>query len=62
MNVNINKKQSEYLIHYKGHNPANVAEIGTAVDTNEYNNIDKRRRIESLFQMEKMLSRYHKKH
>lgn len=61
MNVNINKKQSEYLIHYKGHNPANVAEIGTAVDTTEYNNIDKRRRIESLFQMEKMLSRYHKK-
>lgn len=62
MNVNINKEQCDYLIHYKGHNPANVAEIGTAVDTIEYNNISKRRRIESLFQMEKMLSRYHKKH
>lgn len=61
INVNINKKQSEYLIHKKGHNPANVTEIGTAVDTSEYDDINKRRRIESLYQMEKMLSRYHKK-
>jgi hypothetical protein len=60
MNVNINKKQSDHLIHYKGHNPANVAEIGSAVDMKEYSDINKRRRIESMYQMEKMLSRYHK--
>ncbi|NOU61566.1 phosphodiester glycosidase family protein [Marinifilum caeruleilacunae] len=60
MNVNINQKQSDHLIHSKGHNPANVTEIGTAVDMSEYDDINKRRRIESMYQMEKMLSRYHK--
>nr|WP_320117721.1 phosphodiester glycosidase family protein [uncultured Marinifilum sp.] len=60
INVNINKKQSEYLVHYKGHNPANVTEIGTAVDTSKYSDINKRKRIEAMYQMEKMLSRYHK--
>lgn len=59
MNVNINRKQSEYLINIKGHNPANVTEIGTAVDSSEYSNINKRKQIESMYQMEKMLSRYH---
>ena len=61
INVNINRKQSEHLIFQKGHNPANVTEIGTAVDDSEYTNINKRTRIESMYQMEKMLSRYHKK-
>ncbi|RUT78855.1 phosphodiester glycosidase family protein [Ancylomarina longa] len=61
INVNINRKQNEHLINKKGHNPANVCEIGTAVDSREYSNIDKRKRIEALYQMEKMLSRYHKK-
>ena len=61
INVNINRKQSENLIYKKGHNPANVCEIGTAVDSKEYLTIDKRKRIESLYQMEKMLSRYHTK-
>jgi hypothetical protein len=61
MNVNINRKQSEHLIYKKGHNPANITEIGTAVDSSEYDSITKRRRIDSMYQMEKMLSRYHKK-
>lgn len=60
MNVNINRKQSEHLIYKKGHNPANVTEIGTAVDISEYADIDKRTRIDSMYQMEKMLSRYNK--
>ncbi len=34
MNVNINKIQHNHLINIKGHNPANSAMIGTAVDTN----------------------------
>ncbi len=33
MNVNINKIQQSHLIDINGHNPANVALIGTAVDT-----------------------------
>ncbi|GAL82586.1 hypothetical protein JCM19274_2305 [Algibacter lectus] len=33
MNVNINKMQQEHLININGHNPANVALLGTAVDT-----------------------------
>ena len=33
MNVNINKIQQNHLIDINGHNPANVALIGTAVDT-----------------------------
>ncbi|MFA8433935.1 MAG: phosphodiester glycosidase family protein [Marinifilaceae bacterium] len=58
INVNINQKQSDHLIHYKGHNPANVMEIGTAVDLDEYSSINKRQRINALYQVEKMLSRY----
>ncbi|PTL98935.1 MAG: hypothetical protein DA407_17250, partial [Bacteroidetes bacterium] len=33
MNVNINKMQQNHLININGHNPANVALLGTAVDT-----------------------------
>ncbi|MGK0427609.1 MAG: glycosyltransferase involved in cell wall biosynthesis, partial [Ulvibacter sp.] len=33
MNVNINKAQQDHLININGHNPANVALLGTAVDT-----------------------------
>ena len=58
MNVNINRKQSEHLIYKNGHNPANVTEIGTAVEIRDYSNINKRSRINSMYQMEKMLSRY----
>ena len=33
MNVNINRIQQDHLINVNGHNPANVALLGTAVDT-----------------------------
>lgn len=58
MNVNINKEQSEHLIRQNGHNPANVMEIGTAVDTNQYTKSDKRKNINTFIQLENILSRY----
>lgn len=58
LNVNINKQQSEHLIKRNGHNPANVLEIGTAVDTTVYRNTSKRKKINTFYQFEKVLSRY----
>ncbi len=58
INVNINRGQVEHLIKENGHNPANVCEIGTAVDTNIYLNISKRKKINAYLQFEKILSRY----
>ena len=58
INVNINEGQSDHLVKIKGHNPANVTEIGTAVDTEAYMKIDKRKRIRTFLQFEKILSRY----
>jgi len=58
INVNINKQQSEHLIYKNGHNPANVTEIGTAIDTTEYQNRTKRKKINTFHQFEKILSRY----
>ncbi len=58
MHVNINKQQSERLIKINGINPANVTEIGTAVDTDEYQNTTKRKKISTFYQFEKILSRY----
>ncbi|HEC44054.1 MAG TPA: glycosyltransferase [Bacteroides sp.] len=60
INVNINKGQTEHLIKQNGHNPANIFEIGTAVDTNIYQNISKRDKINAYLQIEKILSRYKK--
>jgi len=56
--VNINRNQSEHLVWIKGHNPANVLEIGTAVDTKHYTKNDKRKNINAFIQLEKILSRY----
>lgn len=61
MNVNINREQSGHLIRLKGHNPANVMEIGTAVDTSHYTKNDKRKNINTFIQLEKILSRYEDK-
>ncbi len=58
INVNINRGQSACLINNKGHNPANVTEIGTAVDTDKYLNVSKRKKINAFYQFEKILSRY----
>ena len=58
INVNINRGQTEHLIRINGHNPANVMEIGTAVDTSHYTKTDKRKNINTFIQVEKILSRY----
>ena len=60
MQVNINKKQSEHLIKKNGHNPANVTEIGTAIEQSKYQNKSKRTNINTFFQFEKIFSRYNK--
>lgn len=61
INVNINRSQTNHLINVNGINPANVMEIGTAVDTSVYRNIDKRKKINAFIQFEKILSRYRDK-
>lgn len=61
LNVNINSAQSDHLVRYKGHNPARVMEIGTAVDTNAYTKNDKRRNINAILQFETILARYRKR-
>lgn len=61
INVNINRSQSEHLVRFKGHNPANVMEIGTAVDTTQFTKKDKRKNINTFLQLEKILSRYQAK-
>lgn len=58
INVNINRTQSDYLIRYKGHNPARVVGIGTAVDTSVFSKKDKRRNINAIIQFETILARY----
>jgi glycosyltransferase involved in cell wall biosynthesis len=60
INVNINLGQTEHLIRVNGHNPAAVCEISTAVDTDIYLNIPKRKKINAYVQFEKILSRYRK--
>ena len=61
INLNINKSQSIKLINEKGHNPANVSEINTAVDTRKYISVTKRSNIESFKSIGSMLSRYRDK-
>jgi hypothetical protein len=58
LTVNINNGQTRHVIEKNGHNPANLSEIGTAVDTREYSNISKRDKINAYYQFEKILSRY----
>ncbi len=60
LQVNINKKQSEHLIKKNGNNPANVTEIGTAIDQKQYQNKSKRININTFYQFEKIFSRYNK--
>ncbi len=61
INVNINTGQTEHLVRLNGHNPANVMDIGTAVDTTHYTKSDKRKNINTFIQIEKILSRYEEK-
>ncbi|HDR90192.1 MAG TPA: glycosyltransferase [Bacteroidetes bacterium] len=56
--VNINRRQSDHVIRLSGHNPANVLEVGTAVDMNQYTTTNKRIKINTFYQFEQVLSRY----
>ena len=51
MQVNINKVQSQKLIETYGHNPANVTEIGTAIDMEIYKDIGRRKKIKAFKQL-----------
>ena len=57
-NINVNRNQSKYLIEKNGHNPANVAEIGTAIDTQKFTVKTKRSAINAQMQMEMAFKRY----
>ena len=61
INININRDQTKHLIRVNGINPANVTEIGTAVDTSVYTGINKRKKINTFYQFDKVLSRYEDK-
>ncbi|MBU2927275.1 phosphodiester glycosidase family protein [Winogradskyella psychrotolerans] len=50
MNVNINRIQQDHLINVNGHNPANVALLGTAVDT-KMHQMSKRDIIKAFMQV-----------
>ena len=61
LTVNINRNQSEHVINRNGHNPANVNEIGTAVDTERYTTLNKRKKINAFLQVHHMLAHYKKR-
>jgi hypothetical protein len=58
ISVNINREQSKHLIEINGHNPANICEIGTAIDTDVYQKISKRQKIDAFIQFNKIFSDY----
>ena len=60
VSVNINHEQTKHVVDINGHNPANVCEIGTAVDISDYMDNNKRKKINTFYQFEKILSRYQK--
>ena len=56
ISANISRTQSTQLIGRFGHNPANVAELGTAVDTALYGSLNRPRRVEVLGQLSSLLT------
>ncbi len=60
INLNINNQQTDHLININGHNPANVTEVGTAINIEEYTSITKRQKINAFLQFEQIFSRYQK--
>ncbi len=59
--LNINLNQTQHIIEVNGHNPANVGEVGTAVDIRKYRILSQRERFKALFQVETALKHYGKK-
>lgn len=60
-NINVNRNQSKHLIEKNGHNPANVAEIGTAIDTRKFTVKTKREAINAQMQIETAFKHYDKR-
>lgn len=58
LSVNINQIQCKNLVDKNGFNPANIDSIGTAIDTEKYKTSNKRTKINTFYQFEKILSRY----
>ena len=56
ISANINRNQSAQLVRRFGHNPANVAELGTAVNTALYAPLNRPRRVEVLRQLSSLLT------
>ncbi len=56
MTVNINRDQSDICIKRLGHNPANVYEIDTAIDTELYKYKNKREKIHIAMEIHRILS------
>ncbi len=56
ISANINRRQSAQLVRRFGHNPANVAELGTAVDTAIFGPVDRPRRVQVLRQLSGLLT------
>jgi hypothetical protein len=55
ISANINRRQSAQLVRRFGHNPANVTELGTAVNTALYAPLNRPRRVEVLRQLSCLL-------
>lgn len=60
LTVNINRNQTDHVINVNGQNPANVSEIGTAVDVDRYKTLTKRKKINAFLQVQQMLSGFRK--
>jgi hypothetical protein len=56
ISANISRRQSAQLVRRFGHNPANVAELGSAVDTALYGPLNRPRRVEVLRQISSLLT------
>ncbi len=55
ISANISRRQSTQLVRRFGHNPANVTELGTAVDESLYAPLPRPRRVEVLGQLSQLL-------
>ncbi|MGI9543301.1 MAG: phosphodiester glycosidase family protein [Cyclobacteriaceae bacterium] len=56
MTVNINSIQDNHVVEGNGHNPANVTELGTALDFSRFKSVPKRESIVALSQVGEILN------
>ncbi|MDC0357317.1 hypothetical protein OAO01_00745 [Oligoflexia bacterium] len=58
LTCHINKPQTDHVITVKGHNPANLAEVRTYVDTTQFSKFNKFERLSTFHQVQSILSLY----